>query len=64
MKPNEDQQLSDKEYQDDCVREDLFKYLKEYVNNFLYDKVPHTMTIGEFDDLSNKIYQTIIKVWE
>lgn len=64
MMPDDDRKAIDKEYQDDRVRADLYRDLKEYVNNFLYDKVPHKMTIGEFDDLSAKIYRQILAVWE
>lgn len=64
MCPDDNQKLKDEFYHDDYTREDLSKNLKKYINEFLYDKVPSTMTIGEFERLSCKIHDLIIKEWE
>jgi hypothetical protein len=64
MCPDYDQKQLDEYYQDDQVRSYLEKNLKPDINYWLYDKVPHTLTIGEFEKMSCKIHDLIMGLWE
>jgi hypothetical protein len=48
---------------DAVVKENLINDLKPDINNFLYSRLPTTLTLGEMEFLACKIHDLIWETW-
>jgi hypothetical protein len=45
-------------------RDDFINNFKTKLNEFMYDKVPHKLTMAEFEELTCDIHTRVFKEWE